>query len=145
MSTADRYTMKIKFLLILLLSNTICVCRGPRHNRQKKVQSKTAVQQQSPATVPQQRYVSIIPHKARLEGVECSLCAQAATKVLAAIDGINDVQISFVNEEAEFAEVAFMWQKNIEAFDLAVINKALDKEGFEMTMITMQKSIVKSI
>ena len=143
MSTADIYTMKIKLLITILLISTLAGCRSPRHNRTHKQPPKKVQVQQKPAPQqPQKRYVTITPYQTRLEGVECNLCAQAATKILSAFDGLDTVQIALVDEDAEYAAVNFMWNKKAQEFDLTAINQALSKEGFEMTEIAAQKSVV---
>lgn len=135
--------MKILFLLPILLITNFIECRGPRRSR--AIQQPAKKGQQSITQPPPKKYVTITPYQARLEGVECKLCAAAATQVLSSLDGVDDVQIALINEEAEYAEVAFLWHKPIDAFDLTAINKALDKEGFEMASITTQKSIVTEV
>lgn len=136
--------MKILLLFPILLTITFVECRGPRRSRAVQQPAKKT-QQSVVQQPPQKKYVTITSYHARLEGVECKLCAAAATQVLSALDGVDAVQIALINEEAEYAEVSFLWHKSIDTFDLTAINKALDKEGFEMASITTQKSIVTEV
>lgn len=141
MSTADKNSMKIKLLIIILLSNLTIEPRNPRSRRTHNTVSKT-VASHSAIDKPQKKYITITPFTARLEGVECGLCAQAAKKTLANFSEITEVQIALVNEDSEFATVQFVLNAQPDLIDVASINQALDKEGFEMTDVQAQKSIV---
>lgn len=142
MSTAENYTMKIKLFLTIFLITLTSECRNPRTRRVQQQPTTKIEQLPKPAPVPQKRYITVTPYSARLEGVECNLCAQAATKILSSFDGLDAVQIALVDEDAEYATVNFMWNKKPDTFDVLAINQALDKEGFEMTEVAAQKTVV---
>jgi len=142
--------MKITLFITILLLVCSVECRISRTRRvapQSKPANKKVVAKAPQKSVPQpqKKYITITPYQARLEGVECNLCAQAATKILSHVVGIDTVQVALVNEDVEYATVNFVWHHKPDAFDVVAVNQALDKEGFEMTGVAAQKTVVTEI
>ncbi|MBA4395964.1 MAG: mercury transporter [Syntrophus sp. (in: bacteria)] len=60
----------------------------------------------------------------KVKGMSCSHCVKAVTEALAAVDGIDHVEISLEKGEATFDEM--------KPVDMSVIKEKIRKAGFEV-------------
>jgi copper chaperone len=60
----------------------------------------------------------------KIKGMSCQHCVMAATKALAALDGVKDVKIDLKSGVATYEEV--------KAVDPKVVAEAIKKAGFEI-------------
>ena len=60
----------------------------------------------------------------KIKGMNCQHCVMAATKALAALDGVKDVKVDLKSGVATYEE--------IKAVDLKAIAAAIKKAGYEV-------------
>ena len=112
--------------------NTVCCALLLAGCAKKNVPAKTAHVPSVTFEQEEATFSLMRQFKATVDGVECELCAQDAKTIFASIEGIDFADFVVTGDDYEHGYMHFCFDVGQHALDVAALDIALQKEGFQI-------------